>query len=390
MKVSNGQDPKQQVARLNEGLRDQVVVKQKELERVKEHWDAKIENEKAVGTEKHLLQHDLNDQKIAQSIKAREERLLEVQNQFKKTQDLLEKEKLTLGQDHQHKMQDLSLVYDDKYKYSFEKAQDQIQQINEHTDTVVKKQRSDADWKVVEAGLQAQDRTTAAVQQTQQKVNDQNFDHSKVLRTTAQTHGVELARLKLEQAQAKEEELKRHDMHLQHYQKQLQSEVAFNDQKHQHLLAQQKEVFETRYNQMVSEHEALMETTKTALAHEMNKLKTDLATRKQQAENKQDDQFYQIGQLNPVVEDMGNAYIITLPLPDYERENLTVVPTGRNLKLSLARKFKDAVTDPDGTENKSSRSEIITKTMQVNDLMNPRTMEQVFQEGVVKIKVEKA
>jgi len=390
VKVSNGQDPKQQIARLNEGLRDQVVVKQKELERVKEHWDAKIENEKAVGTEKHLLQHDLNDQKIAQSIKEREDRLLEVQNQFKKTQDLLEKEKQTLSQDHQHKMEDLTLVYDDKYKYNFEKAQDQIQQINEHTNSVIQKQRSDADWKVVEAGLQAQDRTTAAVQQTQQKINDQNFDQSKVLRATTQAHGVELSRLKLEQAQAKEDELKRHDLHLQHYQKQLQSEVAFNDQKHQHLLAQQKEVFETRYKQMMAEHEALMENTKTALNYEINKLKTDLTSRKQQVENKQDDQFYQLAQLNPIVEDLGDSYMVTLPLPEYERENLTVVPTGRNLKLSLTRKFKDEVTDPDGTQNKSSRSEILTKTMQVNDLMNPRTMKQIFEEGLVKIKVEKA
>lgn len=133
MKVTSETDPKAYLARQNEGLRDQIALKEKEIELVKKIYDEKVADQRLVGEEKLALQHDLNQQKIHEALEQKEERLHEVKKNFDQTAELLEKERATLGEDHSQKRQDLLRLREHNFQNELLDAQEETVELRQKT-----------------------------------------------------------------------------------------------------------------------------------------------------------------------------------------------------------------------------------------------------------------
>jgi HSP20 family molecular chaperone IbpA len=169
-----------------------------------------------------------------------------------------------------------------------------------------------------------------------------------------------------------------------------QYEIESANVQYQNKIKQEKENFSNRKNALVSTSEAELATIQNAYTRELAKLRENFSKEKSHIENRASDSFYSITTIDPKVSDEKDGYIVSLPLPKHESENVVFTANQRNLKLSIARTFSDDVTLPDGSENLSRKSETSTKVFKVADIVDPKQITRKYEDGLLSFYIKKA
>jgi HSP20 family molecular chaperone IbpA len=85
-----------------------------------------------------------------------------------------------------------------------------------------------------------------------------------------------------------------------------------------------------------------------------------------------------------------DSYIVSLKVPEHERENITISPRNRYIKITYHRKHSDRVEEQDGSSHTSKRTELMTKQFPTEAILNSKGVTQKYEDGVLKFKVLKA
>jgi len=220
----------------------------------------------------------------------------------------------------------------------------------------------------------------------QKQNNLQNLD----LRTKEVEHSRKMSELRGKyQQQLLDEELKSENK-LMHEKGLGEKQYQVTAGQNQAKLAQEKETFEKRYNEMVKNHENLLQLVKGRLDNEILSTSQKLTGNKGDFATKAADPFYRTSLLTPKIEDGVSNYLIKIKVPEHEKEFLTLNANGRELKLNMTRHHKSETTLEDGSFNKSKRSEIFTKEFSVPDIVDARSITQKYENGEVIFKIKKA
>ena len=390
MKVNNEvQQSKEYLSKLNSGLKDRIVLKEKEIEDINALYDRKIQNQKDVNEEKYLSTLDQSQQKIAAVAKDYETKLEEYRTNLEQTKNKLADEENNLKTNQQITLHNAKVNGEERYNEIFKNFdENQSQMLFENNNKL--------------NNLDAQTKNEISRMKSRSQYDISKLEHAQNIDLSKRQNEFELRtdgllkdqnnQLRLQEDQFKETFQKQNQE-----QKRLADEktriysdrITYMDKFHQNLMTQKENDFKVKYQNIVKQHEEILKDIQNKFDEEVRSLQNTTAKEKANITNKSDDDFYRIRTLNPRVSDLGKEVLIELAAPEHEWENVHLSVQGRNVKMTVGRKYSDEATDDSGNRNKSSRSELFSREFMVKDLLNPKALTQKYEDGIVKFKIAK-
>lgn len=390
MKVSNDpQQSKEYLAKLNSGLRDRIVAKEKEIEKVDQFYNKKIENAKIQGEEKILAVNDQTNQRIEVAANDYEQKLNDYRNHLISTKDKLNYEENQLKLNNEISLHNLKLNSDQRFLDNYQAIEDNHRLV-----------QSDANDKLKMLSYSTNNELTRAKSNAQlemSKVDHQNNLEFNKKQNEFQIQSDGQSKTHLNTLRAKEDEFKLQLRNSSNDQKRIIDEttriqndrLGYLEKFHQSLMLQKEEDFKVKYQNIVKQHEEVLKDIQKKFEEEVRHLQNSTSEQKQTINEKSKDDFYRIKTIQPRVLDHENHMVFELDVPKHEWENVHLSAQGRNVKMTIGRKYADEATDDQGIRNKSSRSELFSREFTVKDLLNPKTMKQTYADGVLKFKIDK-
>ncbi len=103
-----------------------------------------------------------------------------------------------------------------------------------------------------------------------------------------------------------------------------------------------------------------------------------------------EDPFYRLKSLNPVLSEGEKDYTITVKLPEHEAKNLFISGEGPYVKISLARRFEDDLKNQEEKRTTHTNSyQSVVESVAMPGAYDAKKMERSYQDGVATIKIPK-
>ena len=154
------------------------------------------------------------------------------------------------------------------------------------------------------------------------------------------------------------------------------------------LLKTNHERFQRKVANLDSAHKEVLENIEQKFKNEIHNLLVNNQEQKKLVEDKSQDSFYHMKTINPEIVDQEKHYFVSIKVPPYEKENVTLAPRDRTLRLSFNRRFAERVENENGYL-KSRRSEILVRELHVPELTDPHSVAQKYENGILTFKVAK-
>ena len=388
MKV-NDSTAQDNLKQLDLRLRNQTLAKEAEIEKIKELFDKKIETAKAVGEENYVTALKKNDDQILMASKDYEDKLNNYRNNLTSTQKNIETEEKILKHNQDDKFVNLKSQSEnnihDLYQNSLNNQEDLQSQAQNSNRMIADKLRSQK----LHLESKSMADINAKAQEFNQKELEEERNYQNQLTNNIRNHDQDLTEQKTELQKNTDSSIEK-NKRLQNEKIRVQNEELVYLDKHQKDMIQQKqEDFKVRYQNMVNEHQTLLDELKTHLDTDVKKMVSQSADQKKNITNRLDDRFYQIGLLSPNLSENEKEFQVSLKVPEHEKENVHLSAHGRGVKLTQTRKFSDSLESEDGTINRSSRSELLSREFPSKDILNPKMITQNYSDGTLTFKIQK-
>ncbi|CBW26765.1 conserved hypothetical protein [Halobacteriovorax marinus SJ] len=352
-------------------------------------YELRKEDERYNGEVEILDIRDRNQNEIAEQLNLKEERLNNIKTSFDTSKKKLDLEREILANSHQEKIEDLNAVYDNKYKTSFENANQVAEEIDDQTHDIIRRMEDETTERIAQSTFENKIRADEKSLENTRKLANQERVHKTQQRAAVKNYDRRSAELVMEH----ENQLMNQNYQQLSQRKELENihnkEIEFKSEQHKNILLQEDKSFRQKYEAITKEHQSVLDRIKQKFSNQINSIVNSQMRSKTSVENRGDDDFYKITSLEPEITSLEKSYQISLKVPEHEKENVRLTAQGRDLTLSLTRKFSDTVESEDGSSNQSSRSEVFTKKLSTTDLMNSREITQNYKEGVLTFNIAK-
>ncbi len=382
-------DSKEYLSKLNSGLKDRITLKEKEIEAVNKIYDQKIESTKQEGEDRYLNAIDQNQQKLGTVVRDYEEKLSEYRTNLEKTKLKLDEEQKLLKDNSELTLHNLKIKGEENHNDLFKTIVDNQEQLHFDSNNKMKNLILDSKSEISKLKSEADYDLSKLEHQKNLEFNKKTSDFQNQLDglTKSQTNAM----------RTQEDEFKEQFKQTMNDQKRLVDEktrintdrLNYLDSFHQSLVQQKEQDFKIKYQNIVNQHEEMLNDIQKKFDSEVRNLQESTSKQKSMISEKASDPFYRIQTIEPTITDLGKEVLFELPVANHEWENVHLSVQGRNVKMTLGRKFSDEYTSDLGQRNKSSRSELFSKELQVADLLNAKTITQKYENGKVQFKVAK-
>lgn len=386
-RVKDNQDT---LKRLNQGLEKKIANKEAEIKQVGEHYDLKIELSKQEGEDKYLKALDRNQQRIIGESNEFEEKINNYRDQLTRAQQAVENEKVNLKTHHQKDLTTLKDQLDNHFQDEMANTMESQRDIVTSSQNKVKELSAQAKVQKLAAENSALYEINALTSAHNQKGIDVEKDFQEQLRNNLRNHTADLAIQKNDLNNNLAQEINKHKRIESEQTRVQQEQLSYMDKHQQELLRQRQSDFKVRYEKMAAEHDEILKNLEKNFNDDVQKIANKSSTEKRILNQKSEDQFYQIDRLNPKITETPKEVIVSLPVPEYEKENVHISAQGRNIKITLGRKFSENLTSPEGVIDRSTRSELYSKEINTVDIMSPKKVVQHYEDGVLTFKIQKA
>ncbi len=379
-----------QFKQLNSSYVKKIKARENEIKKVDDLYDKKTAMASIEGEDQYIQALDRNSQKIVGVSKEFEDRIQSYKDRLKDTQTRVESEEINLKANQKDKITGIKQNHSYNFVEQYEASADDLSTIEESTrntlDNIIL--RSNSEKNVIETKGQFEIRTksdeydkkTKDAEVTnrarmQNELNKQKLEWTKEqneLKANMQGDNNRLKRLVTEKSRIQTDQL------------------ASMDKQQQNTIKQGSEDFKIRYNKTVQEHDTIIRDLESQLNADMKRMVEKSTTDKRLVANKSDDPFYQVEKLNTTVTEGLDSVQVALPIAEHEKENFHLSAQGRNLKMTLTRKFAESLAAKDGSLDKSTRSELFSKDVATKDILNSNKITQKYEDGVLTYKIMKA
>lgn len=390
MKLENDlQFAKNKLEKLNESQQKLISSRQKEIENLDTMYEAKKADERYNGEVELLDIRDRNQSEIAEKLVQKQERLSNIKASFDDSKKKLQQEREVLVSNHQDRIEDINSVNDNRYRSTFDEASIKADQINTSTHNTISNLENEADERILQSTFSTKLRSDEKSIENANKLEAQERVHKLQQNTAAKSYERKVAESMMEHEKLLQDQdfkqlSERKNMEIIH-----NREVLAKDEQHKDLLLQEDQNFQKKYEAITKEHQSVLDRIKAKFGQQISTILNGQMKSKSSIEEKRDDAFYNITSLEPKLTNLKDSYQIAIEVPDYEKENVRLTAQGRDLSISLTRKFSDSVVAEDGSRNKSSRSETFTKNLSTDELLNSKKITQSYNEGVLTFDIAK-
>jgi HSP20 family molecular chaperone IbpA len=374
---------------LDKKLRSKKESKEKEIENLKEMYNKNIENIKINGEERYNQHVQLNEDRLSNATKNYEEKLNQYKENLEESKKNLKAEELAIRDDHAKKMVDLKIQNQSSLQDQYIKGKDTQDYMQSEFKKNTSQLASDFHQEKNKIENESRENLNQVLTELKSKSTTEERNYRENLDNDLRNHKQELTQNKDEFNKETNSLAEQHKRLLSEKQNAQNSEIQFLDQHHKNTVLQREKDFKNRYASVVDEHNAILEKLKAQFEEDAKKIFSSSAEQKRIFESKVQDQFYRIETLQPSVFENEKEVIISVPVAEYEKDNLQLTTHDRTINLSLSRKFDQSVTAEDGTKNRSNRSEIINKEFTTKELLDHKSVVQKYENGLLKFKITK-
>ena len=369
---------------------DLQAAQQARLEAIKSKQQKEIEEVKTQNEVDLLDLHDRSQAKLLETINAREDKLAKGRDLIEKTGQMLDKSRQNLADAKLAEIEELKFAQSDRYQTQYDKGQEAMRDINDRTSQSIQELNNEAADTLQSLTMQNKERvdTIAKVGEMRSQNKSQEFrrvgayqdmEFSKILRQKDFEHQKEIGDLE-------RKFLIDREGRTQSFAQQKQFKISEQEE----ALKQLDKSFKDKYSAMVEGHDQVMSNLKNRFEGELSGAIADLAKSRQEIDSKEADPFYSVTKLEPMLAEDEKSYIISIAVPEHERDLVNLAADDRQIKLSLARRFQERVESPDGKVDKTMRSEQHTKIFNVAQLVDQTKITQKYQDGLLSYKIMKA
>lgn len=375
--------------KLNKDLRNRIDQRKKELEKTNEIYDLKTRDVKNEALQKEFDAKDRVSKEIAKAMETKQQRLQDMKDELMKNKELIDREKQVLTDRNNFQMTSMQTDFDQTYKERYAEAYNQAQQINDTTQDTIVRMEADTTESIQESNRLAKKKMDTVIKTNEDLIarerdaylrtlNKNQSEHAEILAKEKLRFEEDMRRLYTDQADSAAQ---KQNIHSQ----QLQKKEEF----YSRLIKQKELGFKSKIKKMHEQHETLLSKIKGRFKIELDKLLQAHSKRKQDVMQKAQDDFYTVKTIHPRIMDGVDHYIVAMDLPNHEKDDLNVNVNSRKIRLTLSRKFAETHT-AEGVENKAKRNEVLTKTVELDDIMDPGKVTSSYKDGVLYVKVGKA
>ncbi len=362
-------------------------------DRIKEH--SALERQKLRGEEeiKEVQLREKIDERLLKAIGEENKRLRASRENFEQFKNRLNEEQARLKKLHRNQTNDLKLVHEGQFQdlqIDSEKRLAKIQENAENKSLLAKKnaRRDISNLKLSQAeenyevkrGGEVRLARQAKLYETLRKSQQKQFERE--LASEFNDQKKELDNLKRLNTEALAEEKNIHE--------ELKKK---NAEAHQNMIKDRADVVSKKHETLIARHQQYAERIKETLEKELAKVIASFAEQKKAIESKGEDPFYRISKLDIKIDEAPDHYIFSLPLPEHEKENVSLDVQKRDVKIALTRRYNERIENQkEGKHevNESGRSELFKKSFQVGNILDSSKISRRYENGILSFKVIKA
>lgn len=390
MKVNPENTELQEYSKKLDGrLKNETKKKEAELKSVGELYQKKIESAKITGQDQYINSLNQNEELLISASHDYENKLKDYKENLGKTQTVLTQQEMSLKQDHMQKIENAKDQHRSNIDEQFRQAEDSQAEINADLKNNVQliTNKSAAEKAHVETNAQASVSALAREYSSKNASEERNYRnqlgqdvimHQEALKSQ-QTELKNMA----DKTTEKNKRLVSEKINVQ------KGELNYLDNHQKDILTQKSNDFKVRYENIVKEHNLLLAELTNHFEVDVKKMVEQSAVKKKSISSKAEDSFYRIETLSPKIVETEKEFKVSLPVPEYERENVHLSVRGRGVKMTLTRRFADSFEEPDGSINRSTKNELFSREFPSKDLLNAKLVDQKYENGVLTYRIKK-
>lgn len=376
--------------RMNKSIEKKIASKEQEIQNLDTLYDKKIAMARTEGENQYQQSIDRNTQRMISDSGVYEEKIKSYQDKLKQVQDTVAKEEITLKTSEKQKLADLKNQLEENFQEQYNNTQENQREIAESTQAAVKEitAKSKSEKTLLEGNAQFE--INALSSSFNQKAADGERDFRSKLDNDVRLHNAEINQQKDELKKLMVMDAEKNKRLSNEQNRVNKDQLTYQETHQKDMLSQRDKDFKVRYENMVKEHETILKNLSAKFEADAQKITASTSTDKKILGDRAADPFYRVDKLNPKVAEDLKTVSVSVPVAEYEKENIHLSTQGRSIKITLSRKYTDTLNAEDGSVNRSTRSELFSKELNTTDLLSPKNITQHYSDGVLTFKINKA
>ena len=375
--------------KLTNKLRNETIKKEAEIENLKQIYDKRIDATKIEGEDRYINGIKRNDDLLVNASKDYEEKLNNYKENLSKTQTNIAQEENSIRNDHAQKIINYNDQFTNNIHEQLENASNNQEAVHDQAQQSLQTMMDKSRFIKSHMESKATTEVNALANDYNQKGITAEREYRSTLDNDLRNHHTEVEYQKSELKKSMDKTTEQNKRLEAEKNRTQTDELNYLDAHQKDMLAQKQSDFKIRYENLVKEHEGLIEKLKTHFEADVKKMVETNSGQKRIIANKSEDQFYRVETLNPVISENEKEYMVSLAVPEHEKENVHLSVHGRGVKMTLTRKYTDSIEDKDGSSNKSTRNELYSKEFPCKDILNAKLVTQKYEDGVLSYKIQK-
>lgn len=337
----------------------------------------------------------LNDLKVQQNQKLLEEnlkyesKLLEMKNALDKVKEQTQKEIVQLKKDHETKKEVEKQVFEANYQGNKDRHQMILQDLDQEANIQMEKLQRRTKLKEHEVS-KMHDKEKKFMQNshiTHMNIKKEQFAEEKIA-----NEGKFEKNLRL---QKRDHTNKLADNERVHQNKIVEKKKLYDKQNQSiqsYGLSRKKEIqtrYEKKFEQMFAKEEFKLQHLKKNQEKILNELKARLKKDLKLSLSKDNDPFYNNVSLEPKLTETKKGYELKIPVPKYDADKMNLTGSERTLKLTMDRHYEFSHED-NGKTNTVKKVETFVSKIPVEKIIDPKTIQRSYNEGIMTFNIELA
>lgn len=375
---------------LDREIRNKINYKESELENMESLHKKELESKRSAQEAAYIEQMDRHQAQLIFENSEFENKLKDYQDKLSKTKKTLESEEKNLKNSQLEKLEDIKLKNTDKILETIQNAEQQNTEIKNSSQSTIKMIEDKGSFEKSKLIKNKE----AEIHKVAQFYDHKNFIEEKDLREKLRQDLLEHQNMIVSQKENFQKDIKisqnKNERLLKEKVKVQEENLNFQEKYHQSLMLQKNEDFKKRYDQLTNEHNQIINEIKNKLDEDIKKLISKNSKIEKSIKDKSEDPFYRLNYLNPKIVENEKDVLISIPVAEHEKENVQLSTNGRQIKISMSKKYGEILEDDKTKEvNRNSRTELLSKEFQTKDILNPKNIGVHYQSGLLTFKVAK-
>lgn len=370
--------------------RNLVVAKERELENVRNYYDAKKEADRLSGQKEVIEIQDANQKEILAAIDHKTTRLEDMRTSLQKDLGRLENERAILSQqDALEKEASIARMNDEQAAVS-EEALERSREIGQKANQEIAELQKESQFQLAQASVDARNKYDKQIQAHDASLADKMREQRVQVATREIEHNQKLNQLKSEFERnavnvtrtSAADKVKKEQLHLK--------ELKTQEDQYNYLLNEKRKQFEQKFAHLEKEHNTIIQRTESRFKQQLEELSKKYSSIRDATVSRAEDPFYNLNRLNHRLENTPDAYLVHVEVPEHEAESVLLSGHKRSMKLTLNRRYSERLDGKDGYVDINKRSETFTQEFPVTEIIDDKEISRKYENGVLTFRVAKA